>query len=67
MADAPHTSEYCLARAQQCEEQAEKTRSDANKALLLELAKRWRALAVESEQASFHHRIGRRIGRPSPE
>ena len=62
---SPHTSEYCLARAVQCEELAEQTAFVGNKAILLNIAKRWRALAAESERASFQ-RVGRAIGSPSP-
>ena len=56
----------CLARAAQCEEMAEKTAIPVNRAVLLDLAKRWRALAAEGGQASFQQRIGRHIGVPSP-
>ena len=61
---SPHTSEYSLARAVQCEEMAEKSAFPANKAILLDIAKRWRAFAAQSEQPSFQ-RVGRAIGIPS--
>jgi len=67
---SPHASEYCLARAVQCEELAEQTSFAANKAILLDIAKRWRALAAEGERASFRQtgfrQTGRAIGSPSP-
>jgi hypothetical protein len=64
--ETPHTSEYCLARAVQCEKMAETVFLPSNKAVLLDIAKRWRALAAESGQVSLRHRVGRRIGSPSP-
>jgi hypothetical protein len=59
------SSEYCFGRAMQCEEMAEQTAIPASKAILLDLAKRWRALAAETEQPSFR-RVGRALGSPSP-
>jgi hypothetical protein len=53
MADAPLTSENCLARAAHCEKFAEQATVAANKVILLDIAKRWRALAAETETASF--------------
>jgi hypothetical protein len=58
---SPHTVEYCLARAVQCEELASNTKFAANKAILLDMAKRWRSLAAESKQPL----VGRAIGVPS--
>jgi hypothetical protein len=43
-----HTTEYCLARAVQCEEMAEKTEFAPSKAIFLDMAKRWRASSAES-------------------
>jgi hypothetical protein len=57
----PHTAEYCLARAVRCEELAAKTTFEANKAIFLDMAKRWRSLAEESKQPL----VGRAIGSPS--
>jgi hypothetical protein len=48
MAPAPRTSEYCLFRATDCERLAEQAVTTENKAILLELAERWRKLAAES-------------------
>jgi hypothetical protein len=62
---SPLSSETCLARAAQCEEMAEQTAIPVSKAILLDIAKRWRALATETEQPSFR-RVGRAIGSPSP-
>jgi hypothetical protein len=62
---SPHTSEYFLARAVQCEELATQTAFAENNAILLGLAKRWRALAAESERTSFRP-VSRAIGSPSP-
>jgi hypothetical protein len=58
--------EYCLARAVQCEEMAEKTTIPATKAIFFDVAKRWRTLAAETEQPSFHS-VGRALGSPSPQ
>ena len=43
-----YTTEYCLARAVQCEEMAEKTEFAPSKAIFLDMAKRWRASSAES-------------------
>lgn len=60
----PLSSETCLARAMQCEELAEQTTIAVTKAILLDIAKHWRALAAESERPSFRP-IGRALGAPS--
>jgi hypothetical protein len=44
---------------------APQTTFDQNKAILLDIAKRWRALVAEREQPLARH-IGRTIGSPSP-
>jgi hypothetical protein len=61
---SPHTSAECLARAMQCERLAEQTTFAPNKATLLDIAKRWRALAAEREQPSARLK-GRTMGSPS--
>jgi hypothetical protein len=48
-----HNAQYCLARAVQCEELAAKTPWSASREVFLDMAKRWRELAAESEQPSF--------------
>lgn len=65
MADgkSPHTPEYCLARAVQCEELAQQTKIPATKATFLDIAKRWRTLAAESERPLVRL-VGRGIGSP---
>lgn len=54
---SPHTSEYCLARAVQCEEMAEQTTLSPNKTILLDIAKHSRALAAERKQLSLAHQV----------
>ena len=44
---SPHTSEYYLARAVQCERLAKQTSMQVTKGIYLDLAKRWRALAAK--------------------
>jgi hypothetical protein len=62
---APHTKEYCFARAEGCERLAAETVFPKNKDILLVLAARWRTLAAESEAPSFRP-IGQAAVRPSP-
>jgi hypothetical protein len=45
---SPHTAEYCLYRAVECDQSAEQCIDPQNKAIFLDLAKRWRTLALES-------------------
>jgi hypothetical protein len=61
--ESPLSSEYCLAHAVKCEEMAEQPAFAANKAILLDSAKRWRALATETEEPSFR-RLGQALPRP---
>jgi hypothetical protein len=42
-----HSKEYCLARVAECERLAEQAATAENKQIFLELASRWRTLAVE--------------------
>ena len=58
---SPLSTEYCLARAVQCEDMVEQTAIAASKAIFLDNAKRWRALATEIEELSF-----RRVGQALP-
>jgi hypothetical protein len=41
----PYTNDYCLERAAECERLAEEVLSEQDRKILLDLAKRWRALA----------------------
>jgi hypothetical protein len=61
----PHGYEYCLSRAIECEQSAKEAGDARNKAIFLDLATRWRALAEDSKSGS-----SRSVGRgeqPSPE
>jgi hypothetical protein len=61
---SPLSAEYCLERAAECEKMAEQTATAANRAILLDSAKRWRALATETEEPSFR-RVGHAHPRPN--
>jgi hypothetical protein len=62
----PHTKEYCLARAAECERMAEETRYPASKAIFLDQARRWYRLAMESETSALEP-VGKAALRPSPQ
>jgi hypothetical protein len=59
---APHTAEYCLARAFECDQKAEQTMDPKNKAIFFDLANRWRTLAQESKDGTSLKPIGGRSG-----
>jgi hypothetical protein len=62
---SPHSSEYCLYRAIECEQNAEKAADAKNRAIYLDLASRWRLLATESGDMSFVP-VGGKAARASP-
>jgi hypothetical protein len=49
---SPHTAEYCLKRAAECDQHAEDCIAPQNKAIFLDLAKRWRTLAQERQDGA---------------
>jgi hypothetical protein len=58
------TPEYCLERAVECARMAEQSAFQENKAIFLDLAERWRALAHDRGKTSFNP-IGQSATRPS--
>jgi hypothetical protein len=46
---SPHTADYYLERAAECERLADETITQENRRVLLELAARWRGLAAEAD------------------
>ena len=46
---SPHTPEYCLDRAAECDQHAQECIDPQNKAVFLDLDKRWRTLAQERQ------------------
>ena len=60
---SPHTIEYCLARAAECDQKAKEAVDPKNRAVFLDLATRWRTLALESKDGASLDPIGK--ARPS--
>lgn len=60
-----HSPDYCVARAEEAERLAAGTIIPANQAILLDLAKRWRALAAEHEDERSFKLAGLNAPRPS--
>jgi hypothetical protein len=56
-----------LARAVECDQKAEQTVYSKNKGIFLDLAKRWRDLAQESQDGTSLNPTGRSGIRPSAE
>jgi len=61
----PHTTEYCLARAVECDLKAEQCVHPDSKAIFLDLAKRWRDLARDSHDGTSLNPVGQSGVRPS--
>jgi len=51
--NAPHPPEYCIDRALECERSAEAAVDAGNKAIFIDLARRWRMLAADADDESF--------------
>jgi hypothetical protein len=60
---SPHTTEYSLTRAAECDQKAEEAIDPKNRAIFLDLAIRWRNLALESKDGASLASIGQ--ARPS--
>ena len=61
---SPHTAEYCLARAVECDEKAERCKDQKNKTIFFDLARRWRSLARESQDGASLNPVGAAIHLP---
>jgi hypothetical protein len=64
---APHTAEYCLYRAVECDQKAEECANPKNKQIFFDLAIRWRELAQQSGDGKSLNPIGKPRTRASPE